>query len=89
MMAFNQISDNRYEEILVRDNDPQLEEWRELTVSLPILQEEIKKAKTAYKEEPTEANEKLVQDAMLKYGNIRHRKMKIEERLYLANKDVL
>ena len=88
-MAFNQISDNRYEEILVRDNDPQLEEWRELTASLPILQEEIKKAKTAYNEENTEENEKLVQNAMSKYGNNRHRKMKIEERLYLANKDVL
>lgn len=76
-MGFNQVSDERYEEIMKRDGWEELEEWRELRELQPILEEKIFKAK--------EQLNKL----MVENGSVNHRKRKIEERVYLENKDVL
>ena len=76
-MAFNQVSDKQYETIMVRDGHPQLEEWRELKELIPILDSKIVVAKQE------------LERVMLEAGHAKHKKMKIEEKVYLANKDVL
>ena len=76
-MGFNQVSDERYEEIMKRDGWEELEEWRELKELQPILEGKIFKAK--------EQLNKL----MVENGSVNYRKRKIEEKVYLENKDVL
>lgn len=76
-MAFNQVSDEQYEEIMKRDGWEELEEWRELRKLQPILEEKIG------------ATKEQLNKLMLENGSVHHRKRKIEEKVYLDNKDVL
>jgi len=76
-MGFNQVSDERYEEIMKRDGWEELEEWRELRELQPILEDKIR------------ATKEQLNKLMLEYGSVNHRKRKIEEKVYSENKDVL